>query len=295
MLRILSSDLWSEIARLARRRGIRRAAVAYVSSDASVAFRAGDELIVNASDDAVRAGQTSAVVLHAAFSRGAALFSNPNLHAKVLVVRGVAVVSSANVSQSSREVLHEVGIITDDPEIVGGATHFIAQLARESIAIDTTFMERILAIPVIRRSSVGTGGRQKRVRIRGGRTWILGLSEDPVYPGDEEEIESVNKSVASEADRGETVDWFWWSGRRSRFLRLAKVGDRVISMYRPRQSDKSTRTVKVYRHCVIRRIFANAAARRPHTTAPHGQIMRQRVLVGVDSCSSRGERGCGAG
>jgi phosphatidylserine/phosphatidylglycerophosphate/cardiolipin synthase-like enzyme len=255
MLRILSSDLWSEIGRLTKRRGVRRAAVAYVSTDVPVAFRVGDKLIVNASDDAIRAGQTSAAVLSAAFSQGAALFSNPNLHAKVLVVGGVAVVSSANLSQSSREVLHEIGIVTDDPEIVGGATQFVEQLAQESIRMDASFIERIRAIPVVRRRHVGTKGRQKRVHVRGGRTWILGLSEDPVYPGKQEEVERINESVTSEAERGEEVDWFWWSGKRSRFLHLAKVGDRIISLYRPRQSDKSTRTVRVYRHCVIKRIF----------------------------------------
>ena len=37
--------------------------VAYVSSDAELAFRAGDTLIVNASDEAIHTGPTSAVVI----------------------------------------------------------------------------------------------------------------------------------------------------------------------------------------------------------------------------------------
>jgi phosphatidylserine/phosphatidylglycerophosphate/cardiolipin synthase-like enzyme len=76
-------------------------------------------------------GQTSAAVLRSAFERGVSLYCNPHLHAKVLVVSGVAVVSSANLSRSSGETLQELGIISDDPAIVGGAIQFIGS-AQES-------------------------------------------------------------------------------------------------------------------------------------------------------------------
>lgn len=269
MLRVLSAGLWSEIDRLAKRRGVRRAAVAYVSSDDGLAFRNGDTLIVNASDEAIRTGQTSAAVLRAAFDRRALLFSNPNLHAKVLIIGDRVIVGSANLSRSSRDHLHEVAIITDDPEMAGGATQFIEQLERESTRIDAAFIERILAIPVSRRRGIDTG-RRKAVHVRGGRTWILGLSEDPVYPGSEEAVERVKDVVVRDAAKGEIVDWFWWSGKTSRFARLAKVGDRIISLYRPRKASRATRTVKAYRHAVIRRIFRErgCAATTYHCASP---------------------------
>ena len=63
MIRFLADNLWDEIGRLARKRSKKFAAVAYVTSEVKVRFLRSDTLIVNASDNAIRTGQTSAHLL----------------------------------------------------------------------------------------------------------------------------------------------------------------------------------------------------------------------------------------
>jgi hypothetical protein len=83
-----SDTLWKTITALARKAGVKRAAVAYVSSDDLVQFGDGDLLVTVASDAAVAAGQTDAEVLARAKERGADLYSLAGLHTKVLLLDG---------------------------------------------------------------------------------------------------------------------------------------------------------------------------------------------------------------
>jgi phosphatidylserine/phosphatidylglycerophosphate/cardiolipin synthase-like enzyme len=124
------------------------AAVAYVSSDAIVAFGAGDTLITDATDDAISAGQTRASVLDEAFRRGATLYSCPDLHAKVLVFRGTAVIGSCNLSASSANTLTEAAWVTTGATAVTASRTFITGLISHSHLIDRAFLDRILQIPV---------------------------------------------------------------------------------------------------------------------------------------------------
>src|SRR5687768_9182913 len=128
MLRLLSDDLWSEIEARSRRRGNKLAAIAYVSSDSVIRFGDGDTLVVDASDAASRTGQTTARLLRSAYSRGAEVVNLPGLHAKLLVVGGIAVVGSANLSANSRR-LFEAGVLSDEPRLVPGTVQLILALA----------------------------------------------------------------------------------------------------------------------------------------------------------------------
>jgi hypothetical protein len=231
------------------------AAIAYVTDDKNVVFREGDILVTDASDAAVRNGETSARVLDRALKRNARLFSLPSLHAKLLTADGVALIGSANLSHSSLTRLHEAAVISDRPELVAQTIQLIDQLCKRAEAIDREFVDRILRIPVERRPFASGRRRPQRVRIRGGRTWLLGLSADAEYPGNEEAVDQVNNEVADNEADPASVGWFWWSGRKSRFIRLARVGDRVVSVYRPKEHDRSARGVRVYRHAIIKRIF----------------------------------------
>lgn len=98
MLRVVSGGLWTELHRLATKNRPRLAAVAYVTSDEKVKFGKGDTLVCDATDTAIKLGQTSAIVLRQAHDRGAQLFSSPGLHAKVFLLGRVAVIGSANLS-----------------------------------------------------------------------------------------------------------------------------------------------------------------------------------------------------
>lgn len=60
MNELLCDDLWPTIRKLAHKAAVRRAAVAYVTSDEILRFTEGDVLVTDASDHAIAAGQTSA-------------------------------------------------------------------------------------------------------------------------------------------------------------------------------------------------------------------------------------------
>jgi len=85
MQRVLTTNLWTKIQRLAAKRKTKKAAIAYVTTDKYVDFGKGDSLIVDASEYAVGCGQTSARVLKVAYKRGAKIFSSDRLHAKFLI------------------------------------------------------------------------------------------------------------------------------------------------------------------------------------------------------------------
>lgn len=148
MTRLVHDSLWKEVARLSRRSTTRTAAVAYVTRGLEVRFDKGDLLVADASDIAVQSGQTKAAILRDAFERGARLFSRPGLHAKVLVFDNVAVVGSANLSETSVKKKIEAAVITDEGSLVDAARKFVVGLTRDSEPIDEAFLRRIEALKV---------------------------------------------------------------------------------------------------------------------------------------------------
>jgi hypothetical protein len=97
MQRVLSKDLWTEISERARVSKTRKAAIAYVTSDL-VGFREGDTLVVNASAHAIKNAETHAPLLQRLHKKGVQLYDCPDLHAKTLLLDGVAIISSGNMS-----------------------------------------------------------------------------------------------------------------------------------------------------------------------------------------------------
>src|SRR5437667_11745401 len=59
MIRLLSGDLWKHLRRLGSQSTQRMAAVAYFTDISEIPFRRGDTLVVDASDGAIRCGETS--------------------------------------------------------------------------------------------------------------------------------------------------------------------------------------------------------------------------------------------
>lgn len=68
MLRVEGPKLWASIEHLAINARRKIAAVAYVSDDSLIRFRRGDTLIVDAYDEQIASGATSASVLADAVS-----------------------------------------------------------------------------------------------------------------------------------------------------------------------------------------------------------------------------------
>jgi hypothetical protein len=108
-------------------RGSRQAvAVAYFGAGASrlLPFPKGSRLVVDASERTVASGQTCPADLLKLVKKGVAVYSVPNLHAKVFVLGRAAYIGSANVSKNSARLV-EAMIRTTMPSAVRAALRFV--------------------------------------------------------------------------------------------------------------------------------------------------------------------------
>ena len=183
MQRLVTLDLWPQLGRLAEKAKNRMAAVAYVTRSVEVQFGAGDILIVDASDEAIKIGVTATAILRAAYRRGAQVFSCPGLHAKVFLLDNIAVIGSANISATSVNHKIEAALITDDRATANKLRLLIEQLTRESDKIDDKFLTRIGKIKVSGRRSESRRGEdapatiRKASRTRGSGAFVSALNK----------------------------------------------------------------------------------------------------------------------
>ncbi len=124
------------------------AALAYVSTPKYLSFGKGDILVCDASDQAIKSGETSAVVLARFYKKGAEIYSCPNLHAKVMVLGRNVLIGSCNLSESSAQVLRELAVITSDTSTRSQALAYIHSIKDTSSLVNEAFLERISKIPV---------------------------------------------------------------------------------------------------------------------------------------------------
>lgn len=227
--RLLTSNLWKDAAAIARTAKTRYAAIAYVSTD-TVKFKKGDVLITDASEATIASCGTVVSVLQAAYDRGAAIYSFPYLHAKVLLLDDWVIVGSANLSTTSAIDLEECAILTKDRKLVGQAKAFLQQLREQSQLLTKERLERLAKIPVVRR-----GGRGKRrhhkIPEQNHRCWIVGLTpieDDRISEDDHKTRERAKrKALRKRPTHTQHLDWFRM--RASSTLRKeAQAGDRVI-------------------------------------------------------------------
>lgn len=294
MNKLISSELWTEINRLAKKSKVKLVAVAYVTSDNIIRFKEGDLFIVDASDQAIRSGQTSAPLLKRAFEGGVDLYSCPNLHAKVMLLDGVAVVGSANISQSSERSLIEVALLTDNPAVVSATRNFLQKLQDHSTLIDQSFIRRISSLEVVRSAGRRFYLSKKprlKIKLNTPRTWLVSVTwmdegryekEIPYAEKGAEEAEKLLNKPSSE------VGWIRFTKDRSRFVKEAKAGDSVIQI--SSKSMKSRKPDTVYFHTPIllrqkepncTRFFFEHPTNAERTTLTWGQFTKLAKRIGL--------------
>ena len=127
----LSQDIWPQLTKAVR--GSRQrcdVAVAYLGAGASrlLPLPKDSRLVVDASKRAVGSGQTCPADLLKLLKRGVAVYSVPNLHAKVFVLGRAAYIGSTNVSSNSAAQLIEAVIRTTEPVAIRSARQFVSDL-----------------------------------------------------------------------------------------------------------------------------------------------------------------------
>lgn len=171
-------------------------------------------LVVDASESAVRSGQTCPSELAKLQKRGVRIFSAPNLHAKVFVVDSKVFVGSANVSRRSSNALVEAVIMTSDRAVVAGARRFVADLCMIEIG-----PERLRRLGEIYRPPKVTGSSSPRARLNGQRVrpalpqvWIAQLMAADWPEWTEEALERGHQAAKDRMKkrRRHAIDEFSW-------------------------------------------------------------------------------------
>ena len=140
---IIADRIWSRVKRLIQGQPSKSAAFAYVSKGAPLSFGDGDTLICDATDRAIRSGQTDAQTLRQFLQNGAKLFSCENLHAKVMVSGDITVIGSANLSSAAETTLVEASLVSRRAGLRSQALALIHSIRTKSVPIDEEFIDRI--------------------------------------------------------------------------------------------------------------------------------------------------------
>jgi len=234
---LLTGDVWREASRRLSKPAKKFAAIAYVTRATALRFTRGDVVVCDASDVAIKCGETSATVLRKLSRAGVSVYSCPGLHAKALVCGDVAVVGSANLSLSSANNLIEASILSRRFQVRSQVRAFIGQLVESSQRVDGPFLRRVSKLPVSIRWY--PTAHRKKMRIVGHRTWVVSTvllaklrsqEKDLVAAG---EKEAQNKLTNTKSD----VSWIRWMGK-SGFRALAKEGDSLIELSRNKRKTR---------------------------------------------------------
>lgn len=229
---LITVGIWKQVTRAANK--LRRAslvAVAYFGKGASklLPLKPRSRLVVDASELAVKSGQTCPAELLKLQKLGVRIFSVPNLHAKLFVFGSRAYIGSTNASNRSANTLIEAIIATTEPEAVQAARRFIKDLCIHELG-----EEALKALDKIYRMlRIAGNKRQKRKSARDivkAELPKLRIQQlDLGYPPEgSEETEAAGERAARRKrtkPRTHVLDEIWWSGNPP-----FAVGDTILQV-----------------------------------------------------------------
>jgi hypothetical protein len=250
MKRLLSDNLWPELAKLSKNHGRMWAAISYVTTKRYLNFRKGDFLICDASDASIKAGMTSAAALRSLFQSGAKIYSFDGLHTKLLVIDEMAVIGSANLSENAGVNTCEASLLTDDLQVLALIQGFIEQLRHSAIAVDKNFLKRIEAIPV-EKFWKGPKRKLKSIASDTSRLWLVGTQPigSKIMNREVKFVEAGKSEASKKLKKGRyEIDYIRWAGQ-SKFRAEAKPGDLVIQVFRQKMGKRVH--IEVYRAAPI--------------------------------------------
>ncbi len=221
----LGTDIWKALTAEAKRfSGKSFVAVAYFGTGAAkrLPLKKGSILVVDASEKAVKSGQTNPVELITLRGLGVRIFSMPNLHAKVFVFGGVAFVGSTNVSENSEDVYSEASIRSRQTSVVSSARQFVRALAVTELGPQKL---DLLLQAYKSRKKTGSGPKVRKNKIEP-RFFVARLSEGEEASEDKgviaEGVKKTQRLMSSSKTHKET--YFWYPVEQCRY----RPGDTVL-------------------------------------------------------------------
>lgn len=130
---LITLNIWQNISDAVKRcRTKSFVAVAYFGQGGSkmLPLKKGSKLVVDASEKAVKTGQTSPEELLLLYNKGVNIYSHSNLHAKVFVIGNQLFIGSTNVSQYSAKTLREAVLTSKETGLIKEAKSFIESLCQ---------------------------------------------------------------------------------------------------------------------------------------------------------------------
>lgn len=128
MNKLITRKIWGTLSAHARRTKTKSiVAVAYFGNGGArlLPLRKDSILLVDASEGAVKSGQTSPQELLKLYYKGVHIYSKSCLHAKIYILGNVVFIGSANVSNHSKKTLKEILFKTNDRTVIKEAKEFI--------------------------------------------------------------------------------------------------------------------------------------------------------------------------
>lgn len=132
----ITADVWGALSKAARRsKKPAYVSVAYFGKGAAdlLHLPAKSRLVVDASEAAVKQGQTNPAKLRRMRRRRVAVYSVQNLHARVFAFDTAVFIGSANVSKHSASVLQEAVLRVTDAAVLKAARDFVTELCLEPL------------------------------------------------------------------------------------------------------------------------------------------------------------------
>jgi hypothetical protein len=220
MNEFISTDIWPRLRAAARQsRWPAAVAVAYLGKGATrrLPLPKGSCLVVDASEGAVKSGQTCPEELKKLAKKGVRVFSWPALHAKVYVIGKTAFIGSANVSRGSEDTLFEAMLATTDPMAVRSAREFVHDKCLDPLGPQE--LQRLGVLyrpPRVPRGRVGKR-RSRTASVRPGlpRLLLAQLKMDDPPAGSEEAQEAGERKAKKRMDkpRSHELEELWHRGK----------------------------------------------------------------------------------
>ena len=182
--RFLSNEaLWQALTESVRKSQHVDAAIAYLGQGGAklLPLRRGDRIVVDMSRSTVQAGSTDPREIEKLMHRGAQAFTRRSLHAKLIVADKSVIAGSANVSQSSLNVLEEAAIWTNDAAAIRRGRNFIDRLCTEPIRPEyLELCKQLYKPPKFGGQNIGEQPRNDRVKRA--KLWLVSLVDSSSIP-----------------------------------------------------------------------------------------------------------------
>ncbi len=225
IVKLISKNIWAELTNAVKKTKSKSiVAVAYFGQNGSkmLPLKKGSVLVIDASEKALKMGQTCPDELLKLYYKGIHIYSQESLHAKLYVFGNTLYCGSANVSGNSANRLKEVLLKTNNKEALENAKTFINSLCRIELGDDEiNRMKKFYNPPK------NFGGVKKPRENNSGNFYIVKLrltdwSEKELAEAEKGRTTAQRNRVNKSRHR---VEEFGWSGKTS-----FKKGDTILQI-----------------------------------------------------------------